>query len=76
MFAIITKKVYYYITMNFGDYFNLSVRCPDRSLCQFSRNIFDFSMDRREPEAEKYKGPGGVKSGQECVGNVCNRCRL
>ena len=42
MFAIITKKVYYYITMNFGDYFNLSVRCPDRSLCQFSRNIFRF----------------------------------
>lgn len=44
MFAIITKKVYYYITMNFGDYFNLSVRCPDRSLCQFSRSIFLISV--------------------------------
>ena len=42
----------------------------------FPETFFDFSMDRREPEAEKYKGPGGVKSGQECVGNVCNRCRL
>lgn len=47
MFAIITKKVYYYITMNFGDHFNLSVRCPDRSLCQFSRNIFRFQYGQK-----------------------------
>ena len=45
MFAIISKIVYYYcITMNFGDHFALSVRCPDRSLCQFSRSIFLISV--------------------------------
>ena len=26
-----------------------------------SQKHFFVSMDRREPEAEKYKGPGGVK---------------
>lgn len=53
MFAIITKKVYYYITMNFGDHFNLSVRCPDRSLCQFSRSIFLISVWTEENRKQR-----------------------
>lgn len=53
MFAIITKKVYYYITMNFGDHFNLSVRCPDRSLCQFSRNIFRFQYGQKRTRSRE-----------------------
>ena len=41
MFAIITKKVYYYcITMNFGDHFALSVRCLTEVSVNFPEAFF------------------------------------
>ena len=40
----------------FGDHFDLSVRCHDRSLCQFPRNIFFCQYGQERTGSRKVQG--------------------